>query len=136
MVEPTEPTLLAMQLSRKKMQDAFALFTDSLNRMMSEPDRRQMDIIRLNRILLEADALASQINSMVPLMSQFDDIPTDLEKNIDYVYNMLTLKPFEGQDEPPPLESGQDYISMRFPMKQMYKASQVLKQEATAMGLG
>lgn len=136
MVEPTEPTLLAMQLSRKKMQDAFALFTDSLNRMMSEPDRRQMDIIRLNRILLEADALASQINSMVPLMIQFDDIPEDLEKNIDYVYNMLTLKPFEGQDEPPPIESGQDYISMRFPVKQMYKASQVLKQEATAMGLG
>ncbi|MDO5667163.1 MAG: FUSC family membrane protein [Alcaligenaceae bacterium] len=133
--EPTEPSLLAMHLSRKKMQDAYALFTDSLNRMMSEPDRRQMDIIRLNRILLEADALASQINSMVPLMIQFDDIPEDLEKNIDYVYNMLTLKPFHCQDEPPPIESGQDYISMRFPLKQMYKASQVLKQEATALGL-
>ena len=102
---------------------------------MSEPDKRQMDIIRLNRILLEADALASQINSMVPLMIQFDDIPEGLEKNIDYVYNMLTLKPFENQEEPPPIESGQEYISMRFPIKQMYKASQVLKQEATALKL-
>jgi uncharacterized membrane protein YccC len=134
-VSPTEPTLIAMQLSHKKMQEAYALFADSLGRMMSEPDRHQMDVIRLNRILLEADALASQINSMVPLMIQFDDIPEGLEKNIDYVYNMLTLKPFEGQDNPPPIESGIDYISMRFPMKQMYKASQVLNQEATAMKL-
>jgi hypothetical protein len=124
-----------MQLSHKKMQEAYALFADSLGRMMSEPERHQMDVIRLNRILLEADALASQINSMVPLMIQFDDIPEGLEKNIDYVYNMLTLKPFEGQDNPPPIESGIDYISMRFPMKQMYKASQVLNQEATAMKL-
>ena len=131
----TEPALLQMQLSHKKMQDAYALFADSLNRMMSEPDKRQLDIIRLNRILLEADALASQINSMVPLMIQFDDIPEGLEKNIDYVYNMLTLKPFEGQDNPPPIESGQEYVSMRFPIKQMYKASQVLNQEATTLKL-
>ena len=117
------------------MQDAYALFANSLNRMMSEPDKRQLDVIRLNRILLEADALASQINSMVPLMIQFDDIPEGLEKNIDYVYNMLTLKPFEGQDNPPPIESGKEYVSMRFPVKQMYKASQVLKQEATALKL-
>lgn len=133
--DPNEPTYIAMQLSHKKMQDAYALFAASLNRMMSEPDRRQLDVIRLNRILVEADALASQINSMVPLMIQFDDIPEDLEQNIDYVYNMLTLKPFEGQDNPPPIESGQEYISMRFPVKQMYKASQVLNQEASALGL-
>ena len=134
-IDHTAPAFLEMQLSHKKMQDAYALFTDSLNRMMSEPDKRQLDIIRLNRILLEADALASQINSMVPLMIQFDDIPEDLEKNIDYVYNMLTLKPFEGQDSPPTIESGQEYISMRFPIKQMYKASQVLNQEATVLKL-
>jgi hypothetical protein len=48
---------------------------------------------------------------------------------------MLTLKPFEGQDNPPPIESGKEYVSMRFPVKQMYKASQVLKQEATALKL-
>lgn len=135
LIDSTEPAFIQMQFSHKKMQDAYALFADSLNRMMSEPDKRQMDIIRLNRILLEADALASQINSMVPLMVQFDDIPEGLEKNIDYVYNMLTLKPFENQEEPPPIESGQEYISMRFPIKQMYKASQVLKQEATALKL-
>lgn len=134
-IDHTEPALLEMQLSHKKMQDAYALFADSLNRMMNEPDKRQLDIIRLNRILLEADALASQINSMVTLMIQFDDIPEDLEKNIDYVYNMLTLKPFENQDNPPPIESGKEYVSMRFPIKQMYKASQVLNQEATALKL-
>ncbi len=134
-IDHTEPALLEMHLSHKKMQDAYALFANSLNRMMSEPDKRQLDVIRLNRILLEADALASQINSMVPLMIQFDDIPEGLEKNIDYVYNMLTLKPFEGQDNPPPIESGKEYVSMRFPIKQMYKASQVLKQEATSLKL-
>lgn len=134
-IDPAEPASLAMQLSHKKMQDAYALFADSLSRMMSEPEKRQLNVIRLNRILLEADALASQINSMVPLMLQFDDIPDNLEKNIDYVYNMLTLKPFENQDHPPPIESGQEYISMRFPIKQMYKASQVLNQEATVLKL-
>lgn len=77
------------QLSRKNMHTAFGAFADSFYRMMNEPKSKQIHIKELNTILVQTDAVASQIAAIAPVLAGLDKIPPNMQQTLTNVSDLL-----------------------------------------------
>ncbi len=123
------------QLSRKNMHTAFGAFADSFYRMMNEPKSKQIHIKELNTILVQTDAVASQIAAIAPVLAGLDKIPPNMQQTLTNVSDLLDKDAQAITEAPSQIETEGQYGSLVFPLKQMQQAALRIRQQATNIGL-
>ncbi len=90
------------QLSRKNMHTAFGAFADSFYRMMNEPKSKQIHIVELNNILMQTDAVASQISAIGPMLAGLDTVPPHMHQALRNIADLLNRNAETISDAPAP----------------------------------
>ncbi|NYT58740.1 FUSC family protein [Alcaligenaceae bacterium] len=117
---------LAWRVARKNMHIAFSNFASAFYRMMDEPIKRQANVPELNNLLIQNHVLASQITSAMPVLASLPAVPEGIQKSLDSVGLYLN-----DQDANPPasIETEGELATLAYPLRQMVKASQLIRQE-------
>lgn len=117
---------LRWRLARKNVYIAFGNFAAAFHRMMDEPVRRQNNVPELNNVLIQNHVLASQISAAIPVLASLPTVPEGIRRSLDAVLRLL-----EGQDADPPasIETDGELATLAYPLRQMVKAAQLLRQE-------
>ena len=117
---------VAWRIARKNMHIAFGNFASAFYRMMDEPIRRQSNVPELNNLLIQNHVLASQITSAVPILAELPHIPEGIQASLDAIGLYLN-----DQDARPPvsIETDGELATLAYPIRQMIKASQLIRQE-------
>ncbi|MDS1140832.1 FUSC family membrane protein [Pusillimonas sp. SM2304] len=114
------------RVARKNMHIAFSNFASAFYRMMDEPIRRQANVPELNNLLIQNHVLASQITSAIPVLAGLVSVPEGIRKSLDAV--SLSLSDQEA-DPPASIETEGELATLAYPLRQMVKASQLIRQE-------
>lgn len=117
------------------MHTAFGAFADSFYRMMNEPKSKQIHIKELNTILVQTDAVASQIAAIAPVLAGLDKIPPNMQQTLTNVSDLLDKDAQAITEAPSQIETEGQYGSLVFPLKQMQQAALRIRQQATNIGL-
>ncbi|MCC2595043.1 FUSC family protein [Pusillimonas sp. MFBS29] len=122
---------LAWRVARKNMHIAFSNFASAFYRMMDEPIRRQANVPELNNLLIQNHVLASQITSAMPVLASLPAVPEGIQKSLESVELYLN-----DQDADPPasIETEGELATLAYPLRQMVKASQLIRQEMRGLG--
>ena len=122
---------LAWRIARKNMHIAFGNFASAFYRMMDEPIKRQANVPELNNLLIQNHVLASQITSAMPVLASLPAVPEGIQKSLDSVGLYLN-----DQDANPPasIETEGELATLAYPLRQMVKASQLIRQEMRGLG--
>ncbi|HEY9279466.1 MAG TPA: FUSC family membrane protein, partial [Eoetvoesiella sp.] len=117
---------MAWRLARKNAHIAFGNFASAFYRMMDEPIRRQNNVPELNNLLIQNHVLGSQISAAVPILAALRTVPENIQKSLDAVDTLLS-----GQDADPPasIETDDELAALAYPLRQMVKAAQLIRQE-------
>ena len=121
---------VAWRLTRKNAYIALGNFTAAFYRMMSEPERRQRNVPELNHLLIQNHLLASQISAATPLLAQLNTIPAGIQHSLDAINEFL-----DGNEATPPqsIETDGELAALAYPIRQMVKATQLIRQEMRAL---
>src|SRR3546814_8298902 len=105
---------------------AFGNFASAFYRMMDEPVKRQNNVPELNNLLIQNHVLASQITSAMPILAGLDRVPEGIQNSLDAVSLYL-----DGKDADPPasIETEGELAALAYPLRQMVKAAQLIRQE-------
>src|SRR5690606_33448594 len=117
------------------MHTAFGAFADSFYRMMNEPKSKQIHIKELNTILLQTDAMASQIAAIAPVMAGLASIPPNMQLTLSNISDLLNKSAQTITEAPSQIDTEGQYGSLVFPLKQMQQAALKIRQQATNIGL-
>ncbi|AEC20446.1 hypothetical protein PT7_1906 [Pusillimonas sp. T7-7] len=117
---------VAWRVARKNMHIAFSNFAAAFYRMMDEPIKRQANVPELNNLLIQNHVLASQITSAIPVLAELPAVPDGIQKSLDATGHYLS-----DQDASPPasIETEGELATLAYPLRQMVKASQLIRQE-------
>lgn len=120
------------QLARRNVNVLFSNFASGFYRMMNEPVSRQYNVALLNNLIIQNHVLASQISAAIPLLASLPEIP-------DGVATALTAIELEinNMDAPPigSLETEGDLAMLAYPLRQMIKATQLIRQDMRGLVL-
>lgn len=114
------------RLARKNVYIAFANFAGAFYRMMDEPVKRQSNVPALNNLMIQFHVQALQISAAIPILAGLPTVPEGIQKSLDAVGNLL-----EGNDASPPaaIETEGELAALAYPLRQMVKAAQLIRQE-------
>ncbi len=114
------------RLARKSAYIAFSNFAAAFYRMMGEPIRRQKNVPELNNLMIQNHVLASQISSVVPVLANLADVPPGVQSALDAIMASL-----DGKDATAPtiIETADELATIAYPLRQMIKAAQLIRQE-------
>jgi hypothetical protein len=117
---------LHWRLTRKNVYLAFGNFASAFHRMMDEPIRQQNNVPELNNVLIQNHVLASQISAAIPVLASLQDVPEGIRHSLDAILLLL-----EDQHAEPPvsIETEGELATLAYPLRQMVKAAQLLRQE-------
>lgn len=120
------------QLARRNVHVAFSNFASGFYRMMNEPTSRQYNVALLNNLLIQNHVLASQISAAVPLLASLAEIPPGIETALVAIERELN-----NADAPPvgSLETEGDFAMLAYPLRQMIKAAQLIRQDMRGLVL-
>lgn len=118
------------RLNRKNTYIALGNLTSAFYRMTAEPARRQKNVPEVNHLLIQNHLLASQISAAVPLLAQLETVPEGIGKSIESIEALLA-----DHDATPPLsiETEGELAALAYPIRQMTKAAQLIRQETLAL---
>ncbi|RTZ42390.1 FUSC family protein [Candidimonas sp. SYP-B2681] len=114
------------RLARKNVYIAFGNFASAFYRMMDEPIKQQKHVPELNHLMIQNHVLASQISAAIPILASLPVVPEGIQKSLDAVGELL-----EGNDANPPvsIETEGELATLAYPLRQMVKAAQLIRQE-------
>lgn len=114
------------RVARKNAYIAFSNFASAFYRMMDEPIRRQRNVPALNHLLIQNHVLASQITAAVPILASLPSVPPGVAKSLEAIELYM-----DDQDADPPasIETQGDLAALAYPLRQMVKAAQLIRQE-------
>lgn len=118
------------RLARKNAYIALGNLTSAFYRMMAEPVKRQKNVPEVNHLLIQNHLLASQISAAIPLLAKLPVVPTGIQQSLDAIDALL-----EGKDVPTPvsIETEGDLAALAYPIRQMTRAAQLMRQEMQAL---
>ncbi|GAB2915119.1 FUSC family protein [Paralcaligenes sp. KSB-10] len=122
---------VAWRLARKNVHIAFSNFAAAFYRMMDEPAKRQKNVPELNHLLIQNHVLASQISAAIPILAKLQTVPEGIQKSLDAIEALL-----QDQDATPPIsiETEGELATLAYPLRQMVKAAQLIRQEMHGLG--
>ncbi|HEX7748938.1 MAG TPA: FUSC family membrane protein [Bordetella sp.] len=125
---------LAWRLARKNVHNAFSNFTEAFYRMMQEPRSHQVHVPELNHLLIQNHVLALQTTAVIPLLAGRAGMPPALEQSLEYIVRQLDEGSPAPADPPAPYEAEGELLTLAYPVKQMLRASETIRQELAALG--
>lgn len=114
------------RVARQQAYTAFSNFASAFYRMMEEPVRQQVNVPELNHLLIQNHVLASQITAATPVLASLDHIPPGIQGSLDAIRN--TMDDLDA-DAPVSIETEGELATLAYPIRQMVKASQLIRQE-------
>lgn len=120
------------RLARKNMHIAFSNFAAAFYRMMDEPVRRQSNVPELNNLLIQNHVLAMQITSAIPILAGLSSVPEGIQKSLDAIEQYLRG---EEADPPASIETEGELAALAYPIRQMVKAAQLIRQEMRGLAI-
>jgi len=125
-----DEALLAWQLARKNGHVAFSNFAAAFYRMANEPISQQQKMPELNHLLMQNHILALQISAAVPLLAQLPQWPPGIQLALNTIDTLLA-----GHDAHTnlSLETEAELAALAYPLRQMLKAAQLIRQEMRAL---
>ncbi|MDH1522414.1 MULTISPECIES: FUSC family protein [Achromobacter] len=125
---------LAWRLARKNVHIAFSNFAEAFYRMMSEPKSHQVDVPELNNLLIQNHVLASQITAAIPILAALPATPEPIKQALDGMTVLLDENsPRVPLDLPTQFDTAGDQAALVYPVKQMLKATHMIRQELLAL---
>lgn len=114
------------RLARKNMHIAFGNFASAFYRMMDEPAKHQRNVSALNNLLIQNHVMVSQLMSAVPVLASLQQVPPGIDASLKAIQAYLNDQDTE---TPGSLETEGDLATLAYPLKQMLKASALIRQE-------
>lgn len=121
---------LAWRLARKNTHIAFSNFASAFYRMANEPVRQQRKMPELNHLLIQNHVLALQISAATPQLAQLSEIPPGIQQALNTIDTLLAG---HDADTGMSLETEGDLAALAYPLRQMLKAAQLIRQEMRAL---
>ena len=118
------------KLGRKNVHIAFSNFAAAFYRMMDEPTRRQRHVPEFNRLMIQHHALASQIAAVIPQLALLDAEPDGIRQALAATDDFLADRP---ATQPNVIETDGDHAALAYPLRQMIKASQQIRDNMRAL---
>src|SRR5690606_35667531 len=117
---------MSYRISRKNVFIAFGNYASAFYRMAGEPTKRQKNVPELNHLLLQNHNLTSQISAAIPLLATLPTVPPGIAGSLEAVQQLL-----EDHDANPPtsIETENELAGLAYPVRQMVKAEQAIRQE-------
>ncbi|HUG57092.1 MAG TPA: FUSC family membrane protein [Candidimonas sp.] len=114
------------RIARKNVYIAFGNFASAFYRMMDEPIKRQNNVPELNNLMIQYHVLASQISAAIPILATLPSVPEGIQKSLDAIREYL-----DDKDAKPPvsIETEGELATLAYPLRQMVKAAQLIRQE-------
>lgn len=114
------------RVASKNVYIAFSNFASAFYRMMDEPIKRQNNVPELNNLMIQYHVLASQISAAIPILASLPAVPEGIQKSLDAIGEYL-----DGNDANPPasIETEGELATLAYPLRQMVKAAQLIRQE-------
>jgi uncharacterized membrane protein YccC len=117
---------LRWRVARKNVHIAFGNFASAFYRMMDEPIRRQHKLPELNHLLIQNHVLALQITNAIPILAGLQTVPDSVQQTLDAIGQYLRD---EDANPPASLETGGELATLAYPLRQMVKAAELIRQE-------
>lgn len=125
---------LAWRLARKNVHIAFSNFAEAFYRMMSEPKSHQLSVPELNNLLIQNHVLASQITAAIPILAALPRTPEAVQLALNGMVDLLDEKrPQIATTLPTQFDTTGEQAALAYPLKQMLKASHMIRQELQAL---
>jgi uncharacterized membrane protein YccC len=125
---------LAWRLARKNVHIAFSNFAEAFYRMMSEPKSHQLSVPELNNLLIQNHVLASQITAAIPILAALPKTPEAVQLALNGMVDLLDEKrPQIATTLPTQFDTEGEQAALAYPLKQMLKASHMIRQELQAL---
>ncbi|MGV2899103.1 FUSC family protein [Achromobacter sp. AGC78] len=125
---------LAWRLARKNVHIAFSNFAEAFYRMMSEPKSHQLSVPELNNLLIQNHVLASQITAAIPILAALPRTPEAVQLALNGMVDLLDEKrPQIATTLPTQFDTAGEQAALAYPLKQMLKASHMIRQELQAL---
>jgi len=125
---------LAWRLARKNVHIAFSNFAEAFYRMMSEPKSHQLSVPELNNLLIQNHVLASQITAAIPILAALPKTPEAVQLALNGMVDLLDEKrPQIATTLPTQFDTAGEQAALAYPLKQMLKASHMIRQELQAL---
>jgi uncharacterized membrane protein YccC len=125
---------LAWRLARKNVHIAFSNFAEAFYRMMSEPKSHQLSVPELNNLLIQNHVLASQITAAIPILAALPKTPEAVQLALNGMVDLLDEKrPQIATTLPTQFDTTGEQAALAYPLKQMLKASHMIRQELQAL---
>ncbi|MGE8568808.1 MAG: FUSC family protein [Achromobacter sp.] len=125
---------LAWRLARKNVHIAFSNFAEAFYRMMSEPKSHQLSVPELNNLLIQNHVLASQITAAIPILAALPKTPEAVQLALNGMVDLLDEKrPQIATTLPTQFDTSGEQAALAYPLKQMLKASHMIRQELQAL---
>ncbi|EFF76887.1 FUSC family protein, partial [Achromobacter piechaudii] len=125
---------LAWRLARKNVHIAFSNFAEAFYRMMSEPKSHQQSVPELNNLLIQNHVLASQITAAIPILAALPKTPEAVQLAMNGMVDLLDEKrPQIATTLPTQFDTTGELAALAYPLKQMLKASHMIRQELQAL---
>lgn len=114
------------RIARKNVYIAFSNFASAFYRMMDEPIKQQNNVPELNNLMIQYHVLASQISAAIPILASLPSVPEGIQKSLDAIGEYL-----DDNDANPPvsIETEGELATLAYPLRQMVKAAQLIRQE-------
>jgi len=121
---------LAWQLARKNVHIAFSNFAAAFYRMANEPVSQQEKMPELNHLLMQNHVLALQISAATVQLAQLLEIPPGIQQALNTIDTLLA-----GHEASTSLslETEGELAALAYPLRQMLKAAQLIRQEMRAL---
>lgn len=114
------------RVARQQAYTAFSNFASAFYRMMDEPVRQQFNVPELNHLLIQNHVLASQITAATPVLASLHEIPPGIQGSLDAIRHYLDDL---DADAPASIETEGELATLAYPIRQMVKAAQLIRQE-------
>lgn len=114
------------RVARKNMHIAFGNFASAFYRMMDEPVKRQKNVPELNHLLIQNHVMALQITAAIPILATLNAVPSGVRQSLEAIQAYLND---EDAEPPGSLETEGELAALAYPLRQMIKAAQLIRQE-------
>lgn len=119
-------------LAKRQVHISFSNFASAFYRMMNEPSSHQTDVALLNHLLSQNHVLASQISASIPLLASLSEVPPEVSNALSFIERELNN--LDGPNVGT-LETEGELAMLAYPLRQMIKASQLLRQDMQGLRL-